>query len=69
MLFRSKEGMLTGTVIFQIEMSRVDMVGFIRGSEHTIGASWDDPCAEQTENCGKRYVFNFNPPPVAGVYN
>lgn len=68
-LIQFNEGTFTGTVLFQIEMSRVDMVGFIRGSEHTIGASWDDPCAEQMEDCGKRYIFNFNPPPVAGVYN
>ncbi|CAL6329145.1 unnamed protein product [Bathycoccus prasinos] len=41
------------------------MVGFISGFHHIIGASWEDPCAENTEQCGKRYAFNFQPPPVA----
>lgn len=65
---QSFEGRLSGTVIFLTEMSHVDMVGFMSGSQYTIGASWNDPCAEHTEDCGKRYIFNSQPPPVAGVY-
>jgi len=60
---------LTGTIIFQSKMSRIDMVAFISGFQHSIGANWDDPCADSGESCGKRYVFSFHPPPVAGVYS
>lgn len=61
--------MFTGTVIFQDKMLHVDMVGFISGFHDIIGATWEDPCAENTEQCGKRYAFNFQPPPIAGIFN